>query len=66
MPNYFCGCARCTVGAVTGPLVLITLGALFAIDHFGPYHFSQTWPVLPIVYGVSKAVAYMVPSHGSQ
>lgn len=66
MANYFCGCSRCTAGAVTGPLLLITLGVLFAIDHFGQFHFRQTWPVLLIVYGVARAVAYLLPAHTSR
>lgn len=63
MSNFYCGCGRCTVGAVTGPLLLITLGLLFAVDQFGRYSFRETWPVLLIVYGVAKAVAYMAPAH---
>ena len=63
MSKYFCGCARCTVGAITGSLLLITLGILFVLDQFGRYGFQQTWPVLLIVYGVIRAVAYMVPAH---
>ena len=63
MPAYFCGCGRCTVDAITGPLLLIATGTLFAIDHFGRFPFSQTWPVLLIVFGMCKAAAYMVPTH---
>jgi hypothetical protein len=44
--------------------MLITLGGLFAIDQFGRYKFHQTWPVLLILYGLMRAVAYMMPSHG--
>lgn len=42
------------LAAIRGPVVLITLGVLFLVDHFGPYRFSQTWPVLVIVYGLLK------------
>ncbi len=59
----FCGCGRCTVGAVTGPLMMITIGVLFAIEQASLYNFRQTWPVLLIVYGVARAVAWMVPAH---
>ena len=38
--------------AVRGPITLITLGVLFSFDHFTPYSFSQTWPVLLIVFGL--------------
>ena len=40
--------------AVRGPILLITIGTLFAIDHVGPYSFSTTWPALLIVIGVLK------------
>lgn len=42
------------VGAVRGPLLLVTLGLLFVVDRFGEYTFSQTWPVLIIVFGAMK------------
>ena len=38
--------------AVRGPVTLITLGALFALNNFTPYSFGQTWPVLLIVFGL--------------
>jgi hypothetical protein len=40
------------VRAIRGPITLITLGALFALNNFTPYHFGQTWPVLLIVFGL--------------
>ena len=40
--------------ALRGPLMLITLGILFAIDHFGPFSFGRTWPLLIIVFGILK------------
>ena len=66
MSKYCCGCGRCTIGAITGPLLLITLGILFAVDQLGRFGFRETWPVLLIVYGVARAVAYMVPAHDSR
>ncbi len=41
-----------TLHAIRGPITLITLGGLFALNNFTPYHFSQTWPVLLIVFGL--------------
>ena len=38
--------------AVRGPIILITVGTLFALDHFTRYGFLQTWPVLLIVVGL--------------
>ena len=40
--------------AIRGPIVLITVGTLFALDHFGGYSFGRTWPVLIIVIGLLK------------
>ena len=42
------------VRAITGPVILITLGVLFAFDRFTEFRFSQTWPVLLIVVGLLK------------
>jgi hypothetical protein len=48
------GASAPLVTAVRGPIVLITFGALFAVDHAGGFRFSQTWPILFIVFGVMK------------
>ncbi len=42
------------VQAIRGPIMLITLGALVAIDYAGIYGFWRTWPILIIVFGVLK------------
>ncbi len=42
--------------AVRGPVLLITLGALFVADYYGPWPFSRTWPLLLIVFGFMKLV----------
>ena len=43
---------RSLVCAVRGPVTLITLGVLFALNNFTPYGFDKTWPVLLIVFGL--------------
>ena len=40
--------------AIRGPIILITIGVLFAIDHAGVFPFERTWPVLIIAIGVMK------------
>jgi hypothetical protein len=40
------------IRAVRGPISLITVGVLFALNNFTNYHFNQTWPVLLIVFGL--------------
>ena len=46
------GSDRSLVCAIRGPITLITLGVLFALNNFTPYGFHQTWPVLLIVFGL--------------
>src|SRR5205814_8301185 len=38
--------------AIRGPITLITLGVLFALNNFTPFGFDKTWPVLLIVFGL--------------
>jgi hypothetical protein len=40
------------IRALRGPIILITIGTLFALDHMTPYGFQQTWPVILIVVGL--------------
>ena len=56
--------------AIRGPVTLITIGTLFAIDHFTPYGFDRTWPILLIVFGVlsllCRARTTDLPTGGSR
>lgn len=45
--------------AITGPLMLMTLGILLAIDHLGSASFWRTWPALLIVFGACKLFEHM-------
>jgi hypothetical protein len=40
--------------AVSGPLMLIAVGTLFALDHFAGVSFLKTWPSLLILFGVLR------------
>ncbi len=40
------------VRAIRGPICLITIGALFALNNFTRFRFDQTWPVILIVFGL--------------
>ena len=42
------------VQAIRGPIMLIVLGSLVAIDYAGIYGFWRTWPILIIVFGLLK------------
>ena len=43
---------RSVIRAIRGPVTLITIGGLFALNNFTQYRFDQTWPVLLIVFGL--------------
>ena len=40
--------------AIRGPVMLITLGGLMALDHGAVASFGRTWPALLIVFGIFK------------
>ena len=40
--------------AIRGPLVLITVGVLFAMHQANLINFSRTWPLIIIVVGLVK------------
>jgi len=42
------------ITAIRGPVMLMTLGGVMAMDHFGQLGFWKTWPVLLIVLGLFK------------
>jgi len=50
---------RSIVTAIRGPILLITLGTLVAVDYAGGYGFARTWPVLVIVLGILKLAERM-------
>ena len=42
------------IRSVRGPIILITIGVLFAIDHSGGIPFERTWPAVIIMIGLMK------------
>jgi hypothetical protein len=46
------GSNRPLICAIRGPVTMVTVGVLFALNNFTPYGFGQTWPVLLIVLGL--------------
>jgi hypothetical protein len=47
--------------ALTGPLLLTTLGVLLTVDYMGGITFGRSWPVLLIVFGLCKVAEHMGP-----
>ncbi len=52
------------IRAIRGPILLITLGTLFAWDYFGRQPFWRTFPVLLIVYGFLKLIERLATDSG--
>jgi len=48
------------VRAARGPVLMIALGVLFLLDQYASIHFSRTWPILFILYGVLKLVERLI------
>jgi hypothetical protein len=46
------GNSHSTIRAIRGPVTLITVGVLFALNNFTQYTFGQTWPAILIVFGL--------------
>jgi hypothetical protein len=44
--------SRSGLRGIRGPVMVITVGILFALNNFTPYRFDETWPVLIIVAGL--------------
>jgi hypothetical protein len=40
------------INAIRGPILVITVGILLALDQFTGVSFRQTWPALLIVAGI--------------
>jgi hypothetical protein len=40
--------------AIRGPIMLITIGTLFALDHMTEFSISRTWPAILIILGLLK------------
>jgi hypothetical protein len=38
--------------AIRGPIMLITIGVLFALDHMTQFSIARTWPAILIVLGL--------------
>ena len=38
--------------SIRGPMILITVGVLFALEHMTEFAFGRSWPAIPIVLGL--------------
>lgn len=52
------------VQAARGPILLITLGVLFAMQQAGIVSFARTWPLVLIVIGLTKLLERAVTPGG--
>jgi len=40
------------IRAIRGPIIMITIGVLFALDHMTQFTIGRTWPAILIVLGL--------------
>ncbi len=59
-----CGCQQCRIRGLMGPLLLITIGALFLIGRYSRYSFGELWPIILIVVGTVKIAEAMASIEG--
>lgn len=60
-----CKCQRCTCRGLMGPVVLITIGALFLAGRAGwGYSFGELWPVILVVIGIVKLAEALASTEG--
>ncbi|HEY3836452.1 MAG TPA: DUF5668 domain-containing protein [Bryobacteraceae bacterium] len=56
--------SACLLRAIKGPVMMITVGVLFALDNFTPLSFHRTWPVLIVVIGILSLGKRSAALHG--
>jgi hypothetical protein len=61
-----CRCGRCTIRALLGPAVVITVGVLFLLQQVrgGYFDFSNTYPVILVVIGAILLASSLAPMDG--
>ena len=55
------GNSRSLIAAVRGPIMLITIGTLFALDHMTSFSFWRTWPAILILLGLLSLAERLGP-----
>ena len=64
--NPRCHCARCTIRALLGPAVIVTVGVLFLLQQMrgGYFDFGNTYPVILVVIGAILLASSLAPMDG--
>jgi hypothetical protein len=59
-----CTCANCRIRGLMGPVMLITVGALFLIREYSRFSIGDLWPILLIVAGIVLVAQAMASREG--
>ena len=64
--NPKCRCPRCTIRALVGPAVIVTVGVLFLLQQMrgGYFDFGNTYPVILVVIGAILLASSLAPMDG--
>jgi hypothetical protein len=61
-----CRCPRCTIRALVGPAMIVTVGVLFLLQQMrgGYFEFGNTYPVILVVMGAILLASSLAPMDG--
>ena len=61
-----CRCPRCTIRALVGPALIVTIGILFLLQQMrgGAFDFGNTYPVILVVMGAILLASALAPMDG--
>ncbi|MGC1903353.1 MAG: hypothetical protein WA715_05995 [Candidatus Acidiferrum sp.] len=61
-----CRCPRCTIRALVGPALIVTVGVLFLLQQMrgGYFDFGNTYPVILVVLGAILLASSLAPMDG--
>ncbi|MGH9713029.1 MAG: LiaI-LiaF-like domain-containing protein [Candidatus Acidiferrales bacterium] len=59
-----CNCAHCRVSGLMGPMMLITVGAIFLAAQYTRYGIGDLWPLFLIVPGILMVAQSFASNEG--
>jgi hypothetical protein len=59
-----CTCPNCRIRGLMGPVILITIGAIFLVHQYSRLSVGDLWPLLLIVAGIVLVAQAMASREG--
>jgi hypothetical protein len=64
MAGTRCTCPSCRLRGLMGPVMLITVGAIFLLQEYTSYGWGTLWPLMLIVPGIVLVAQSMASKEG--